>query len=577
MIHVPANDKAKLISFTQDLIETCRVSQGMRAAYYRLLNSIAETGRYNGTKSLINLLNKHLERASSHLFSPVELKFSIDYDRIYPKPMIDKAAVVAKQVSRDWQRTDTDILFGRGVFDSLKYGCTLLKQIPKVIGPSDNERVVMQSKLVMPWQFGVFNEAENDLDKQPAMVESNMLTLPEIWNRIWYLPDAEKLFQRIQTHAQNGGTVSDPQSFFHQVLSTSQIQTGVNGGGATLPGGIVQLNMDPNYSIMGPQVGAPLVQVHEVWVQDENDYTTILMVEPDVIIAPLYKKSNLLGVPKLHPYTLIQPNEYTNWIWGRSELVDVIEPQELLSVWADDCKRLFGLQIDKIIGFSGENGLTDERYGQMRVAGFFNMAPNTQITDLTPKMPPEMIPMLKFVIEIINNLAGFPDIMRGQGEAGVRAGVHASTLLKTASPTLRDRALLVERQCARAANKWLKLKQAKDPSKYWTKADTLDDVENTSFLLTDLPDDWVVAIDSHSSSPIFSDENAQLIMVSHQRGIVGPAYVLEALPYPNKAGALADLKEREKAQAEQFQQLAQANPMEAQEALKKRLSGGGKG
>lgn len=573
MIPVPTDNKQKLLSFSQDLIEKCRVSVGMRAAYYRLLNSIAETGRYNGTKSLINLLNKHLERASAHLFSPVELKFAVEFDRIYPKKTLDRSAVVAKQVGRDWARTNTDTLFGRGVFDSLKYGGTLLKQIPTVVGGGKSERVVMESKLVMPWQFGVFNEAENDLDKQVAMVETNMLTLPEIWQRVCHLPGAADLYKRIATHAQNLGTTSDPQSFFHQVLSTSQIQTGVSGGGALLPGGIVQLNQDPNYSIMGPQIGAPLVQMHELWVQDETDFTTIQLIEPDIIVAPLFKKSNLLGVPGLHPYTLIQPNEYTNWIWGRSELVDVLEPQELLSVWADDIKRLFGLQIDKIIAFSGDNGLTDERYGQMRVAGYFNLGQGSQVTDLTPKMPPEAIPMLKFVIEIINNLAGFPDIMQGRGEAGVRAGVHASTLLKTASPTLRDRALLVERQCARAASKWLKLKQAKDPSRYWTKADKIEDVDETSFLLTDLPDDWTVGVDSHSASPIFSDENSQLIMVSHQRGIVGSKYVIEQLPFPAKEGALADLKEREEAQAKQFQALSQANPQEAQEALKKKLGG----
>src|SRR3972149_3041455 len=570
------DDKQKLVQFSLDLIEKCRVSAGPRSSYYRLLNSIAETGRYNGTKSLINLLNKHLERAASHLFSPVELKFSIDYDRIYPKAMLDRAQVVSKQLGRDWQRTDTDPRFGEGVFDSLKYGATLLKQIPQVVGVKNDERVIMQSKLVMPWNFGVYNESENDIDKQSVMTESNMVTLPEVWRRIYHLLDAEKLYKRIETHAQTGGSVSDPQSFFHQVLSTSQIQTGVSGGGATIPGGIVQLNMDPNYSLMGPVVGAPLVQIHEIWVQDGSDYTTILMVEPDIVIAPLYKKSNLLGVKHIPAYTWIQPNVYTNWFWGRSELVDVIEPQELLSVWADDIKRLFGLQIDKIVAFSGDNGLTDEKYGQMRVAGYFNLGPGSQVTDLTPKMPPEAIPMLKFVIEIINNLSGFPDIMQGRGEAGVRAGVHASTLLKTASPTLRDRALLLERQCARAADKWLRVRPAKDPLKFWTKADRLQDVQRTSFMLSDIPGDWYVTVDSHSSSPIFSDENAQLGMVSQQRGIVTNEYVLDTLPYPNKEGAKAMLREREKQQAAAMEKLSQANPEEAQDALKKSLMGGGK-
>ena len=49
-------DHAKLVAFARDLIDQCRVSQGMRKSYYRLLNAIAETGKYDGTKALINMM-----------------------------------------------------------------------------------------------------------------------------------------------------------------------------------------------------------------------------------------------------------------------------------------------------------------------------------------------------------------------------------------------------------------------------------------------------------------------------------------------------------------------------------------
>ena len=41
MIPIPTGEQ-KLIPFANELIETCRISQGARAAYYRLLNTIAE-------------------------------------------------------------------------------------------------------------------------------------------------------------------------------------------------------------------------------------------------------------------------------------------------------------------------------------------------------------------------------------------------------------------------------------------------------------------------------------------------------------------------------------------------------
>lgn len=571
MMRVPAG-KRELISFSNDLIEQCRVSVGPRAAYCRLMNAIAETGRYDGTKSLINLLNKHLDRTAAHIFSPVELKFAIDFENTYPKAVLERANVVARILTRTWERSNTDNVFGRGVFEALKYGACLLKQWVQVEGV--DETPVYYKKLVMPWQFGVYNESENEIDRQAVLCETATLTLPEVWRRIWHLPDAKKLFDRIKSHSTNGSSLSDPQSYFHQVLSTSQLNTGVQGMTRPVSGGIVQLNNDPNYAIMGPTIGAETVNVHELWVQDEDDWTTIIMVEPDIIIAPLYKRVNLL-IPgsRLQPYRLIQPNEVTNWFWGRSELVDLIEPQALLSTWADDMKRLFGLQIDKILGFVGENNITDESYAQFRNAGYLNLGAGAKVEDLTPKLPPEGMAMLKFVIDIVNNLGGFPDIMRGQGDSGVRAGTHANTLLKTASPTLRDRSLLVERQCAMAADLTLSIKEAKDSNHYWTKADTMDDVNNTRFLLTDLPEDWRVTVDSHSSSPIFSDENSQLIFAGQKAGFVDGEYALDNLPYPNKEDAKARLREKEKRNAEMMQKIMAEHPEIEDALLKKQALG----
>jgi hypothetical protein len=582
MIRLPT-DEPELVSFVADLMEQCRVSVGMRAAYCRLLNSIAETGRYDGTKALINTLNVHLQRLQAHIFSPVELKFSVDFDRSYPKPMVDKAQIVAKTITRSWARDNTDKLFALGVFGALKYGANILKQWVEMEGPpGPDQRPTNHRKLVQPWQFGVYNEAENDLDRQEAFVETTTLSLPEVWQRIWHRPDADKLFYKIKSHAMRGQAMSDPQSYFHQVLSTSQIQTGVQGATRPLPGGIVQLNNDPNYAIMGPQVAVDVVQCHELWVKGEDDYVTIETLDPDIIISPFIRNKkvtrevNLLGVKGRHPYTLIQPNEVSNWFWGRSELVDLIEPQMLLSVWCDDAKRLFGLQVDKILAFVGDNSITDERYGQFRVAGFTNLGPGSDVKDLTPKFPPEMLPMIKWVMETINWLSGFSDLMQGKGEQGVRAGVHADVLLKTGSATQRDQALTCERNAASAADLTLSIKEAKDNQNYWVDGTSVKSIEETSFKLGDLPEDWFVSVDSHSSSPIFSDENVQLILAAFKAGIVTADYVLDHLPLPDKEEA----KLQRKAEAEQkqkfMQQLIQEYPELGEKLAQKQLTSGGK-
>ena len=574
MIPIPKGER-ELVAFANELIETCRVSQGVRAAYYRLLNTIAETGRYDGTKSLINMMNTHLERCQSHLFSPIDLKFAVDFDNPYKSDVIKRGEIIAKHLTRQWEHSGTDQLFSQGVFEGLKYGAAIMKQWPKVDGKDADgkERIVYEKRLVMPWNFGVYREDNNDIDGQEVLCETSVLTMPEVWTRIWNFPNAEKLYNQIGTHAKAGSMSDSPDSFFHQVLSTSQIQTGVQGATRPLPGGIVQLNNDPNYAIMGPTVGAPVVKMHELWIKGEEDYVTLQVIDPDILLSRFRLSNLLIKDSRLQPYRLIQPNPMMSWFWGRSELVDLIEPQGLLSQWADDIKRLFGLQIDRILGFSGDNTITDENYGQMRMAGFFNLGMGGKAEDLTPDMPPNAMEMLKFCIEMINMLGSFPEIMQGKGEAGVRAGAHAETLIKTASPTLRDRALLVERQCAVCADLTLTMMEAKEDRKYWVDPEKMED----NFMITDLPPDWRVTVDSHRSSPIFVDDAQQIIFALAKLGVVDGLYLIDNLNIPDKEAAKASFIEHKKSgaamQKELFEQLS---PEGKDKAIEKMLGGHGK-
>ena len=572
MIPIPTGAK-DLVPFANELVEICGVSRGMRAAYYRLLNTIAETGRYDGTKSLINMMNTHLERTSSHLFSPVELKFSMDFTNAYPTNDIKRAEVFAKHVTRHWESTSTDEMFGRGVFESLKYGAAVLKQWTDEVANGDDKKPVYKKKLLLPWNFGVYREDENDIDEQEVLCETSALTGPEIWQRIYRFPDAKKLYDRIMTNASTGEASNAPDSFFHQVLSTSQINTGISSSTRPLPGGIIQIGNDPNYAIMGPTVGAPTVKFHELWVKGEDGYVTIQMVEPDILITR-FKLSNLLGIKDTHPYRLIQTNPVSNWFWGRSELVDLIEPQGLLAQWMDDFKRLVGQQIDKLLAFKGDNTILDEAYAQFRTSGYMNLGMGGGVEDITPKIPEVLLPAVKFMIESINTLGSFPDIMQGKGEAGVRSGAHAGTLMKTASPTLRDRALSVERQCAASADLTAALMEAKESRKFWTVANKPTDMDETSFLLTDIPADWRITVDSHSSSPIFADEAQQLIFALRKVGDVDGEYTIDNLPLPNKEAAKASLRERSKAKKEEMEKLLKQFPEAGEKVAVKQLTGG---
>ena len=284
MVDLPS-DNIKLVRTALDIIETCRNDAGIRASYCRQLNMVIETGKKDGTRSLINLLYRMIDRLASHLFSPTDIRFSMDFENEYPPDILDRGKIAARQMSRSWERTNTDITFAMGVFEALKYGGAILKQWPSQQGP--DRLPVFHSSLVMPWQFGVYRPDTTSLDAQPAMVETIMLTMPEVWRRIWHMPDAQKLFDRIKQHAAPGNGQDVANNFFHQVLSTSPIQTGVQGAQRPVPGGIVQLSTDPNFTSIPPSSSAPLVRLHELWLWGQgDDYETIQIIEPDILVAP---------------------------------------------------------------------------------------------------------------------------------------------------------------------------------------------------------------------------------------------------------------------------------------------------
>lgn len=567
---IPSSDRDRL-KFANDLIAICRASAPSRASYCRFLSTVAETGGSSGMRSLVNLMFGIIDRLASHLYSPVELRFTMDYENIPVKRDLDRAIKAARVLTRDFERNNTDIMFGMGVSEALKFGATLLKQWVQQEGADGQP--VYYNKLVMPWQFGVYREDENDLSRQFAMCETTLLTMPEVWRRIHHLPDAERLYKKVEQHAGKGSASDEVNAFMHQIQMMS---TGTFGDGSRpTPGGVADLSGSANYMNVGPSLDIPLARFHELWVWDRKDYTTFQVVEPDILVAPLYKSSNLLisgeTYSGLHPYTLIQPNMVHGNIWGRSEITDLIELQGMLSNLSNDAMRLIGLQIDKIIAFNGYDTISDEIYGQFRTKGYITGPPGSSVADLTPKFPPELIPLIDKVISIIEKISGFDNILSGGGQPGVRAGVHADTLMKTASPRLRDRSLIVERQVAAAGDLRFHVMQAKDGKHYWTDANK---IEETKFLLAELPHDWRVSVDSHSSSPIFADDHQNLIGFGIKSGFIGGKAAIRMLPYPDKDMLTQELEEKEAKQAAMLAQLKQENP----ELYAKVLAGGhGKG
>lgn len=563
-MRIPTEEK-NLISWALDLLGICRVSQGKRANAYRSYGTWIETGRPAGELGTANLLSSHIDRLQSHIFSPTDLNFTIDFENHYDKVRLAQAAVAARNLTREWERRNIDVTFADSVKEALKYGASIPKLLINRVDDSDGAQYSMSCRIVSPWNFGVYNESVNGLADQEAMCETAYVSRHEVWRRIAHLPNAEKMFKDIiAASTKDAGGGSQP-SFMHQVLSTAVLQTNLQNATTPQPGGIVQLSSDPNYATLGPEIAADLIPIHELWVKDDargGDYTTIQLIEPNILIAPRLKYTNLF-CPDTLPYGLVQPNPTPGYFWGSSEIKDLMTLQNLMNDTLDNTSRLYRAQFDKIIGFVGFEGLDDEAYDQMRAGGYIGLPQGADMKDMTPKLPEQALTWIQMIETLFDRVAGFPNVLSGKGEQGVRAGSHADVLLRTASPKLRNMALMTERQCATLADQTLAAMQAKDARQFWIGADS-DPV--TDFILDQLPPDRRVSIDSHSTSPIYVEDHQQLIFAGLKDQIVGPEYAIDHLPFPDKDKAKQELRDREEAK----QKLIQQHPELLQQGGKKK-------
>lgn len=555
-MRLPQTAKA-LTKLALEIVDQCTEGQGNRAASYRTYGTWIETGKPKSGMALGNLLYGHIDRLATHLFSPTELRFGMNYENIYPQEWLDKGSVASRLVSLEWQNKNIDVLFGAGVNESLRYGAYLLKQLAGKA--ADGSFYYRGGQLVPPWGLGVYDEGINDLDKQEAMVETVWMNRHEVWRRIRNLPNAEKMYKKVLAKGDNQTRTGSPRNFMHQVLSTAILDASLRNATAPQPGGIVNLGNDVNIAPLEPRSATPLYPMHEIYVRDDarggEDYTTIQLIEPDILVAPLFKHCNIF-VPDRHPYTLIQPNYVVGYIWGRSEITDLMTLQEWFTEHLEDVRRIMGNQFDKLMAFINQDGITDEIYGQWRRSGYMPLQQGADVKDMTAKMPENAIALIAEIIGLMDRISGFPPIMTGQGETGVRAGVHADTLMKTGSPRLRDRSLLIERQCAGAADDTLAILQAKDAKLYWTDPAKGE----TDFLLSQLPEDRQISVDSHSSSPIYHDDHANLIAWGVKSQVLGPEDAIEDLPFPHKDRKLSRLKQREQAKQKLMEELRAADP-----------------
>lgn len=530
----------ELKEWIKDLIDEMTATSDERGLVYTRAAQYYYQGTYDTRAAIYNKMRPYIDRLAGFLMQPTDVRFAIVYDSSMDESVLERAQLVSEKLTSDYRSTDSDIAFAEAMTWALINGCQIMKVLP--------HDETFKHIPVHPQNFGVLSETVLDLDEQEALVHVSYPTVSRLRAMLEEInhPHTKEIIERIKEEPAK--EQEEAPTYFHQMV-VGGVHPAGDVGAAPSAAGIV--NVFPVPTPWRPNKRLhKTVKFCEVWIKSEhNDWTTIQCVygaEP-IIIEGADTRRNLSRVPGHHPFVKIQAQTTPGYFWGRSLIADVQMLQDILSKRLRDLKMMWDRNVNAPQVFSGFTSITEDQYFKIiNEGGFLNDPnPNAKATKLVEPPPEHYLEELEFLFKLFDEAAGFSPIMGGQGEPGVRAGVHAQTLVRTSAPRLIDQAARIERQLAQCGYLSLRIEQAMDPSIYTTSD------SNISFTLEDLPEGFQVIVDSHSASPAFAEDNRQVAIALARAGAVDAEDLIHMLHPPGAELLLARLKQRKKAEAQQ--------------------------
>ena len=570
--------------WASEIIEACSASRTDRIARGAAFRNLYLTGDENGDPSIYNKSFTYIDTLSSMLYSPVELRFMIE---AYGTPTLTDRAkfkAAAAEVHQRMRRSNLDTVIGDAVKWSLVKGKTFIKTLWGAEG--------LEPYIVQPEMMGVLREDVDTLDRQEAFFHSTYLTRYQFNRLIENHPDAKELAAKAAKYISPGKGQDAPDNEGQngrQVIlgGLYPYQTQGSVPSTQKARGVVDWMSGPK-PIFAADVLAKLIRLDELWVwnDDTDDWTTIQIVGPDCVIEGKDRHRNVFAdaintsgkatadqnpLKGSHPFTEFCANRLEGYFWGRSELSNIALLQKNMNVRVTGINQLLRLQEKPPRAITGSASVNQNAYAKFNKPGGFlvDSGPNMKIETLAPQIPAGLYDSLHESEAMMDQMAGLSPVLQGRGEAGVRAGGHAETLIRTSSPRFKDRALLIEREVEELGGLVLNLCKAHVATKIvgWVMPgdDTIEtavqsdpdvlpppvkSMKPVEFLMAQLPPDAKVMVDSHSASPAFSQETRELQFALAKVGAVNAEYLLQHSDAPGRDSALADLERKQISEAE---------------------------
>ena len=523
----PNNDERE--SFYLDLMEKCMVSREERKADYGTLRSYYLFGAGpEEPPAYFNKIHPHLDQLTSFLYSAESTRFSINVGASVPDDEHRKVPKLTMALNDEWLNSNADQVFSTALTWSLVYNTTFVKLIY-------NQGI--HPYMIEPGAMGVLREDTPYVDRQEAMCQRYYITRSELFARLYSHPKREQIVSRVTGNIKN--TSND----------------GAEGGdgvarivmSATNPTIYGQVNMDLyGMNKYRARLAEETIEMNELWVWNDEtmDYQVVTIASPDVIIYD--RPGSSLFLKGECPFVQICPNPQYDYFWGQSEAQKLMLLQALRNNRMTEILDLLSKQVSPPTSLTGFTGILDEKNFALNRAGglLASDMPNAKVERMGPEMPSNLWEVTHEIDTMFSEVSGISNVLSGRGESGVRSQGHASQLARLGSSRAKKRALIVEDSLEKVATLYLKLMQVYDPTH-------LKDTEGTPFIAEQFTRDFVVKVDAHSNSPIFTEDTKELAFSLFKAQAIDKESLLDMLEPPMKQLLKDKLKRRMEKEASQ--------------------------
>ena len=501
------SDKASRLVFYSDLVRKCEASRDQRSDDYEKWRNWYLFGAQGGKPAKFNKIYPHIDQLTSFMYSQETTKFSVTVGPSVSDLLLPQVPVANRAVLSEWHASNGDIIFGHALTWAFVFASMFVKT--RWHGKSVDPYVVY------PHDVGVLREDVPMLSRQEAFCH-------------WYFVSRSQLqYELTMTeHPQIRDILANASSKpLPDRVGKKANQVEVTGIQPVIMG-TVNLWADgtTEYKAVVDDEMIELCELY-VWNDDKNDYQVATCADPDIVIYD--RTAERIYLKGEYPLIQVCPTPAPDYFWGFSETERLIQLQKLREERMSQISHLLDKQANPPKTLSGFAGVNDELALALDTPGGIVVSenPGAKGEEFAPNVPDDLFKEVAEIDKMFEEMSGITNVMSGRGEAGVRSQAHASQLAQLGSSRAKKRALIVEDSLEHMATMYLKLMRKYDDRTYRAE-------NGIEFVMEQFTDDFVVKVDSHSNSPLFSENQNQLAFELLKAGAIDLEELLDLIDVP---------------------------------------------